>query len=46
MTVEAHEEEERSMTHQHGAGRRTIEADVEEERAPVDVWWLNDRVRV
>jgi hypothetical protein len=28
------------------SGGRAVEADMEEERAPVGVWWGNERVRV
>jgi hypothetical protein len=40
--VEAHGEEERSVRRQRGGGRRSVEADMEEEQTPTGVWRGND----
>jgi hypothetical protein len=45
-SIEAHTEEERSVRHRRGGGRRSVEVDAEEERTPVGVWRENDSVRV
>jgi hypothetical protein len=44
--IEVHVEEEWSVRRPRGGGRRGVEADTEEERAPMGVWWGNDRVMV
>jgi hypothetical protein len=40
--VEAHGEEERSVRRQRGGGRRSVEADTEEEQTSTGVWRGND----